>query len=140
VTWDGHSVNQIAMSFEISNNGFHDHQQAQAPVSILLGPLTMTGTISFEWDEAIGGTPTIDADARAGYDSANEWPLVVEWGSTPTDGNLKLSCAVCLNGQPTQTEVDGYQQLTVPWRMISGTVTPTFITSAAAPFDMIPPP
>lgn len=134
VTWDGDAVNQIAMSFDFTNGAFHDHQQAQAPTAILKGQFGMTGSITMEWDEALANA--IDTDLRAGYDviPANEWDLICTWGSEDTDGYVMITCAVAVNGQPTLTEADGYQQLTVPWTMVSGTVTPSVASSATVPF------
>ena len=136
VTWDGDAYNQINGSFEFTNNAFFDHQQAQSPVSIKLGPLGLTGTLNVEWDEAVANA--LDVDCRAGYDSANEFELSWTWGTDTVDGYLKITCMVYISGQPGQTEGDSYQRLSVPWTMVSGTLTPAFSSSAAVPFDMVP--
>jgi hypothetical protein len=134
VTWDGDACNQIAMSFEFTNNAIFDHQQAQLPVGIVLGELGLSGSLTVEWDEALANA--IDTDIRTGYDvvNANEWDLSVTWGSTGASGYVNFVCAVYVSGQPTQSETDGYQTLTIPWTMANGTVTPIFTTAAAVPF------
>lgn len=138
VTWDGHAVNQIAMSYDLTNGAFFDHQAAQSPVSIILGPFGCTGSLTLEWDEAIA-TSGLDVDARQGINvpSGNEYELVCTWGSSAAAGYIMLTGMVYISGQPTQSETNGYQTLTVPWTMTSGTLTPSFASRATIPFDFV---